>query len=823
MALTFGFYDSLNHDRLYNAQQMSAIFDGIINDGVFASVGSHFSVVPGTGMHVLVKSGRAWFNSTWTLNDSDIDLTIDAADTLLGRIDTVVLEVNSEQATRANSIKVVKGTAASSPVKPTLTNTATVHQHPLAHVTVAKNTTAITASMIEIVVGKTDCPFVTAILQTTDITNLFAKWENDFQTWFSTVRSTLDGDVALNLQNQIDANWRKTLRETTPPKIGLASTATPADMFDVLADVGDLNVWKKTVQTSRGVDSYFEKGTIINGAETPIIYLGQGDNAYAYVQFASVEPTVNSAGAIAFTETSRQWVYISSVTGSGAFYFSDQGGSNTFLSTNVPGKYVYFFATSTQYNSSSGIELETWYYIPTDATITYTTTAVVSKNFGLIISKLQKVIGHPAVPAGVTVTYPVSTNSNAYQEGNNSKPAGYVLENVVTDGYLASISDTGYQMSIYYADSVTVLDNGTVTLPSEMETYNTAQYNSASAASIQTKIAGKFVQVGYGGPGAYHKNEVLYVPNDSTVTLKVDYTGSTYDYPYAYTYALSKYQPVTGYPAIGGEIIDYEEVRTAATETRIVVKEDRTTGTTSGTITFEVADSITFDDSGNPTLVSPTDLALYYIMQSGNYVLTGTSGTYVGKYIKYKSASVSTLASFFPGDNAIGYIASDEYAESTAMTDTTYKLTTTITSGAYIVSSTPSIYGESMEYLGLLGDKSKVQVLSYVGTGTYGLNNPTAITASFPIQALVFLVMKTVSASTKSPYYSVSANVNRMVTKHLTSTSWSSADNLVISPSNNVDPYAKMSEDWKTIYIYGGAAVYQWNEKDAVYYFLAIG
>lgn len=265
MALTFGFYDSLNHDRLYNAQQMSAIFDGIINDGVFASVGSHFSVVPGTGMHVLVKSGRAWFNSTWTLNDSDIDLTIDAADTLLGRIDTVVLEVNSEQATRANSIKVVKGTAASSPVKPTLTNTATVHQHPLAHVTVAKNTTAITASMIEIVVGKTDCPFVTAILQTTDITNLFAKWENDFQTWFSTVRSTLDGDVALNLQNQIDVNWRNTLKDATKMKLGLASDAVPDDAFNALIedvsttfDIGDVKI------TAR--NSLDDKWLLCNGA-----------------------------------------------------------------------------------------------------------------------------------------------------------------------------------------------------------------------------------------------------------------------------------------------------------------------------------------------------------------------------------------------------------------------------------------------------------------------------------------------------------------------------------------------------------------------------
>lgn len=226
MAVTYGFYDSLNHDRLYNAQQMSAIFDGIINDGVFMSVGNQFHTVAGTGMQVIVKSGRAWFDSTWTLNDAEYPLSIDAADVLLTRIDAVVLEVNSEVATRANTIKVVKGTPASTPAKPTLTNTATVHQHALAYVTVAKNTTAITNSMIEIVVGKTETPYVTAILQTTDITDLFKKWENDFQVWFETVKGTLDGDVALNLQNQIDHCVKK------------ADKATSADI-----DAGTADKW----------------------------------------------------------------------------------------------------------------------------------------------------------------------------------------------------------------------------------------------------------------------------------------------------------------------------------------------------------------------------------------------------------------------------------------------------------------------------------------------------------------------------------------------------------------------------------------------------
>lgn len=237
MAVTYGFYDSLNHDRLYNAQQMSAIFDGIINDGVFMSVGNQFHTVAGTGMQVIVKSGRAWFDSTWTLNDAEYPLSIDAADVLLTRIDAVVLEVNSEVATRANTIKVVKGTPASTPAKPTLTNTATIHQHALAYVTVAKNTTAITNSMIEIIVGKTETPYVTAILQTTDITDLFNKWENDFQVWFETVRSTLDGDIALNLQNQIDALTRSILSPSTKTLLNLDSSATSDDAFKKIASM----------------------------------------------------------------------------------------------------------------------------------------------------------------------------------------------------------------------------------------------------------------------------------------------------------------------------------------------------------------------------------------------------------------------------------------------------------------------------------------------------------------------------------------------------------------------------------------------------------
>ena len=41
MALTYGFYNSLNGDRKYNAMDISRLFDGLIKDGVFMSIGFH--------------------------------------------------------------------------------------------------------------------------------------------------------------------------------------------------------------------------------------------------------------------------------------------------------------------------------------------------------------------------------------------------------------------------------------------------------------------------------------------------------------------------------------------------------------------------------------------------------------------------------------------------------------------------------------------------------------------------------------------------------------------------------------------------------------
>jgi hypothetical protein len=185
MSVTYGFYNSINGDRKYNALEMSSIFDGIIVDGVYMSIGDALNVKSSGGMGITVGTGRAWFNHTWTLNDSVMPLTIESSDVLLNRIDAVVLEVNNDSDVRKNTIKIVKGSPASKPVKPSLIESELVNQHPLAYITIGKGVPSISQSNIENAVGTSACPYVTGVLKGMDIDKLVAQWGAQWAEWLS--------------------------------------------------------------------------------------------------------------------------------------------------------------------------------------------------------------------------------------------------------------------------------------------------------------------------------------------------------------------------------------------------------------------------------------------------------------------------------------------------------------------------------------------------------------------------------------------------------------------------------------------------------------
>lgn len=203
MAFTCGFFNSVDGDRRYNSRQISQIFDGIIIDGVFAHYGTHFKITPLNGMEINVGEGRFWFNHVWGLNDGNTVVHLDPSDISSQRKDAIVIEINESDEVRNAFIKVLKGNTSGN--KPTIVNTEDFHQYPLAYVTVPAGATAITASNIQVVVGTSECPFATGVLQNVNIDNLFDQWDAQFQEWFSDIQSQLEGNVVTNLINEINS------------------------------------------------------------------------------------------------------------------------------------------------------------------------------------------------------------------------------------------------------------------------------------------------------------------------------------------------------------------------------------------------------------------------------------------------------------------------------------------------------------------------------------------------------------------------------------------------------------------------------------------
>ena len=246
MAFSCGFYDAIDNDRTYSATQFGEMFDGLITDGIYATIGDAFAVVPGSGVGVKVKPGRAWFNKTWSVNTADLPLTLADPDLLLSRIDAVILEVDTRVITRNNSIKVITGNPGIDPEKPTPIRADGIYQYPLAWVTVDKNVSVIAASKIENNIGLAPTPFVTGILKSITIDELWTQWEGQFDEWFENVQSQLEGNVALNLQHQID--------QLKTNKVNVSDKATTEDI-----KAGTDNKWVD----AKGMSSF------VNNALTP--------------------------------------------------------------------------------------------------------------------------------------------------------------------------------------------------------------------------------------------------------------------------------------------------------------------------------------------------------------------------------------------------------------------------------------------------------------------------------------------------------------------------------------------------------------------------
>lgn len=251
MAIKYGFFNSVDGDRKYDADDIGNYFLKLISDGVFATPATAMQVTAVSGMTVQVAAGWGFIKCKYLNNTAAAQFTLANADVVLNRIDRVVMRLDSTN--RLMTIAVKQGTAASTPTAPALTRvTGGVWELSLAQIYVGAGVTTITQANITDERADTSlCGYVTGLIEQIDTTNLFAQFTAAFNAWFSNVQESVTSTTIIT-------QYRNTY--TTPDSTSVTTISIGIPQYNSALDV--LNVYVNGFRLCKGVDYTESSGSI---------------------------------------------------------------------------------------------------------------------------------------------------------------------------------------------------------------------------------------------------------------------------------------------------------------------------------------------------------------------------------------------------------------------------------------------------------------------------------------------------------------------------------------------------------------------------------
>ena len=197
MAEHYRFFNSAEGDvREYLAAEFAEYFNRFLSDGLYTENGqAGLKVTPGSGLGVQVAPGYAFVRGYMYHNDAPLSFDLDPADSVLDRMDRVVLRF--DEVAREIRLGVKTGAFSSTPTAPALEITATVKELGLARVLVKHGATTIRQQDITDERLTDACGLVSSLIEVPaqemwDAWNLaLAGIATDWQGWFESVQNDL--------------------------------------------------------------------------------------------------------------------------------------------------------------------------------------------------------------------------------------------------------------------------------------------------------------------------------------------------------------------------------------------------------------------------------------------------------------------------------------------------------------------------------------------------------------------------------------------------------------------------------------------------------
>ena len=189
MAITSGFFNSINGDRKYDARQIGMYLGKVVSSGVFPNPSTNLQVTAAGGMNIQVHPGRAMIDGHWMDNDGVHVITLEDADMALARMDAVVMRLDENDGARAIGLEVKKGSPSAAPVSPVMVREGYVQEYCLALIYVPPTKNDGTQEIIQANITDTRpdtsvCGWITSLIQQVDTSTLFMQWQDAYQRFY---------------------------------------------------------------------------------------------------------------------------------------------------------------------------------------------------------------------------------------------------------------------------------------------------------------------------------------------------------------------------------------------------------------------------------------------------------------------------------------------------------------------------------------------------------------------------------------------------------------------------------------------------------------
>lgn len=215
--VTAGFFDAVEHDRTYYADQMNNPYKRIVSNGVFATPdgtpSTDFQVTSNGTMILSIAPGNGIIAGKWFESKAIIPITVPGNTGIVPRIDSVILQVDLRIEGRVGNVVYRTGEPAEEPEPPLIDQVDNVVEYRVANIYVAAGADAINQSDISDMRGSEECPWITSLIYQVDTSELFRQYQAAYASTFEAFTEsaedfyqTATGDYE-EYKEQQQSNW----------------------------------------------------------------------------------------------------------------------------------------------------------------------------------------------------------------------------------------------------------------------------------------------------------------------------------------------------------------------------------------------------------------------------------------------------------------------------------------------------------------------------------------------------------------------------------------------------------------------------------------